>query len=182
MFYESPCFESPGQDCSYSLANFCGSPCSFWVDSSFGFKAKLFHPPLCSAGIGPFAISHHLTCRGLKQRKYWKMGKIYMECTWKHTSLFLANASSVFTALPGCLMEWFTNDLWLQPQRRPGQSREKQHGAELWLQTAWPAPARKWPSNEIHVSVPGCALCVFYMHVYSIIFTSSSLTAVKGFF
>lgn len=95
-------------------------PTAFQVDANFSFKEKLFHPQLCAAGTSTFAIYCHLTRRGWKQRKYWKVAKIYIECTRKYAFvLFLANVSSVFTAPPGCPTEWFTNSLWLQPQPRP---------------------------------------------------------------
>lgn len=123
-------------------------PTAFQVDSSFSFKEKLFHPQLCSAGTSTFAIYYHLTRRGWKQRKYWKMAKIYIECMRECTLLlFLGNVSPVFTALPGCLTEWLTNTLWLQPQRRPRWSYalvlpeqgEPARCAELWLLAAPPA-------------------------------------------
>lgn len=116
-------------------------PTAFQVDSSCSFKAKLFHPHLCSAGTSTFAIYNNLTCWGWKQRKYWKMEKIYTGLTQRTLSFFFP----VFTALPGCLMEWFNNNPWLQPWQRPrwdyicAAGAENQHGAGMWLLADLPA-------------------------------------------
>lgn len=122
-------------------------PTAFQVDSSFSFKEKLFHPQLCSAGTSTFAIYYHLTYRGWKQRKYWKMAKIYIEGMQKYTFL-LSRWMSPLCLLP-CPGVW-RNDLLItydcsHSEGRAGaaylcsQSRENQSGAELWLLTGWPA-------------------------------------------
>lgn len=160
------------------------------IQVNFSFNEKLFHPQLCLAGTSAFAIYYDVTSRGWKQRKYWKMAKIYLECTWEYTFLlFLANGSSVFAALPGCLTEWFTNKLWLQPQWRPCWGyvfvlSEQTEAACCWAvapDSLASLAVRNYLQTRMHEVVQDVCSYVFYIHMYNILFRSSLLTAVRSF-
>lgn len=159
------------------------------IQVNFSFNEKLFHPQLCLAGASAFAICYHVTSRGWKQRKYWKMAKMHIERTWEYILLFLAVAP---LCLLLCLAVWrnafLTSYDCSHSEGRAGatclccQSRENQHGAELWLLTGWPASPWEitFKRKRIEVFQDVCSY-VFYIHMYNIIFRSSSLTAVRPF-
>lgn len=187
LFHKSQCFESPGQNFTYSFANFCGFPYS--NSSGLQLQRKAISPPVVLSWNQ--CICHlHVTSRGWKQRKYWKMAKIFLECTWEYTFLlFLANGSSVFAALPGCLTEWFTNKLWLQPQWRPCWGyvfvlSEQTEAACCWAvapDSLASLAVRNYLQTRMHEVVQDVCSDVFYIHMYNILFRSSLLTAVRSF-